>query len=306
MRRTKTAILPAQLNNSGYIMADATILNFTSLPSSLPAFKKAVTAKKPGIKKGATIPRIEAVANNLKIDTDKLLKYGKVCGFGGGDRLPTSFLHIFAGPLHMAVMSSEKFPLKMIGLVHIRNVINHHRAVKTDEIVNVHVMVEGHREVDSGNEFDIISTVRVGNEIVWDSVSTMLSRGGSKGGKKKSPPAEAPTYERSVKLEIPSNTGRRYAGVSGDWNPIHLFDFTAKPLGFKSAIIHGMWTLARSAAEMEDMLPEKYSYSVEFKLPIFLPGNVLLKSTKTATGVDMRVTAKDGKKPHMVANFDFS
>lgn len=287
-------------------MADATILNFTSLPSSLPAFKKAVTGKKPGLKKGATIPRIEATANGLKIDPKQLHSYCRVCGFGGGDRLPTSFLHIFAAPLHMAVMSHDKFPLKLLGLVHIRNEIRHHRVVKADELVNVHVMVEGHREVSAGNEFDVVSTVRVGNEVVWESTSTMLSRGGSTGSKKKAVSADVPRYERSIPLAIASNTGRRYAGVSGDWNPIHLFDFTAKPLGFKNAIIHGMWTLARAAAEMEDLLPEKYTYTVEFKLPIFLPAKVLLNSTKSYDGIDIRVTAKDGKKPHMIANFSFN
>ena len=49
---------------------------------------------------------------------------------------------------------------------------------------------------------------------------------------------------KEQKLYVEASTGLRYAKVSGDWNPHHLYPWTAKLLGFKSPIAHGLWTLA--------------------------------------------------------------
>src|SRR5262249_54082255 len=68
--------------------------------------------------------------------------------------------------------------------------------------------------------------------------------------------------------------GRRYAAVSGDLNPIHLHALSARPLGFKSAIVHGMWTAARCLAALENRLPEAFSFEVAFRRPIALPARV--------------------------------
>jgi acyl dehydratase len=39
----------------------------------------------------------------------------------------------------------------------------------------------------------------------------------------------------------------RYAGASGDYNPIHLDPELAKAVGFPSNILHGLWTMAQVA-----------------------------------------------------------
>ena len=44
------------------------------------------------------------------------------------------------------------------------------------------------------------------------------------------------------------DTGIRYAKVSGDWNPHHLYPWSARLLGYRSPIAHGLWTLARAVA----------------------------------------------------------
>src|SRR4051794_35920626 len=39
----------------------------------------------------------------------------------------------------------------------------------------------------------------------------------------------------------------RYAGASGDFNPIHLDAQLAKAVGFPSNILHGLWSMAQVA-----------------------------------------------------------
>lgn len=39
----------------------------------------------------------------------------------------------------------------------------------------------------------------------------------------------------------------RYAGASGDFNPIHLDDELARSVGLPGRILHGLWTMAQVA-----------------------------------------------------------
>ena len=83
---------------------------------------------------------------------------------------------------------------------------------------------------------------------MWHETSTHLSRGSGL-------PSAGATAERTswpdptqnaevVGLQIPSDMGRLYAAISGDRNPIHLHPLAAKAFGFRTTIVHGMWTLA--------------------------------------------------------------
>ena len=103
----------------------------------------------------------------------------------------------------------------------------------------------------------------------------------------------------SAQWRLPGDLGRRYAGVSGDRNPIHLHALTAKPLGFSSAIAHGMWTKARCLAALESTLPDAFGVDVRFRRPIMLPATVTFASERDAASTDFAV--RDARKgtPHL-------
>jgi acyl dehydratase len=44
----------------------------------------------------------------------------------------------------------------------------------------------------------------------------------------------------------------RYAGASGDFNPIHVDEEFAKSVGLPGRILHGLWTMAEVARAMTD------------------------------------------------------
>jgi acyl dehydratase len=44
----------------------------------------------------------------------------------------------------------------------------------------------------------------------------------------------------------------RYAGASGDFNPIHIDDDFAKQVGLPGKILHGLWTMAQVARAQTD------------------------------------------------------
>ncbi|MCF8126499.1 MAG: hypothetical protein K9J51_09790, partial [Desulfotignum sp.] len=93
----------------------------------------------------------------------------------------------------------------------------------------------------------------------------------------KKPVQDQPLMPR-MSIQVPKNTGRRYAQVSGDYNPHHLSDITARLIGFKQAIAHGMWSLARVLAGLEKAMTLSHPFAVDaaFKLPVFLPATLTL------------------------------
>ncbi len=60
----------------------------------------------------------------------------------------------------------------------------------------------------------------------------------------------------------------RYAGASGDFNPIHIDEEFARQVGLPERILHGLWTMAQVARAHTDALggPDKLrSLSVQFR-----------------------------------------
>jgi acyl dehydratase len=60
----------------------------------------------------------------------------------------------------------------------------------------------------------------------------------------------------------------RYAGASGDFNPIHLDETFAKQVGLPGRILHGLWTMAQVARAVTETAggPDKLaSLKVEFR-----------------------------------------
>ena len=60
----------------------------------------------------------------------------------------------------------------------------------------------------------------------------------------------------------------RYAGASGDFNPIHIDEEFAQQVGLPGRILHGLWTMAQVARAHTEQLggPERLArLSVEFR-----------------------------------------
>ncbi|MDA2808592.1 MaoC family dehydratase [Nocardiopsis suaedae] len=66
----------------------------------------------------------------------------------------------------------------------------------------------------------------------------------------------------------------RYAGASGDFNPIHWNDRTAKAVGLPGVIAHGMFTMAEAARLVTDWVGDPgaiVEYGTRFSAPVVVP-----------------------------------
>jgi acyl dehydratase len=75
----------------------------------------------------------------------------------------------------------------------------------------------------------------------------------------------------------------KYAGASGDFNPIHTIDDEAAKAGLPGIIAHGMWTMGNLAKLFTEYYEEGFvqDYSIRFRNMVFLNDVVTLKGTLT-------------------------
>jgi acyl dehydratase len=286
-------------------------------PSILPLYARAAMPMVPGASLlpfvpggGGEIPELDLRLEGIVADPADVAAYAKVCGFALRDSLPATYPHVLAFPLHMAVMADGGFPFGAVGLVHVENQIEQHRPVGIGEELTIRVRPTKLAPHSKGQTFSLLTEVTVGDELAWQSTSTMLRRGkpqqpadGPKAGRTVPKSAHRPGVGEDVgasaEWKLGGGLGRSYASVSGDRNPIHMHSLTAKPLGFPGAIAHGMWTKARCLAALDSRLPDAFAVEVRFRKPIFLPARVEFASAPE--GDEIAFSVRDARKqaPHL-------
>jgi len=288
-------------------MSANAIIEFSSPPAVLPLYARVLLSRKPAhVADGESVPHIGAVLSPLPLDRAQLTTYAQICSIRDTGTLPIAFPHVLATPLHFAMLTGNAFAVKLLGLVHLRNRIRQTRPIRVDESLSMHAWLEGHREGDFGQEFDMETQLRSGDDVLWHETCTFLARRRQRrkpGGKAAraaviEPVATGPL--RASQFAAPAGLGRRYGVVSRDINPIHLFDATARLFGFRQAIAHGMWSLARCAAEFPvERWTTPVEYEVIFKQPVFIPAALVMERWETDQGESFALKDGSGDKTHL-------
>jgi acyl dehydratase len=240
-----------------------------SLPALAPMFARAGASLVPGASRlpfvaggGGDVPDLTLTLDDVPVDRGRLAADDRVCGYPLSDAVPATYIHILAFPLQLSLMTDASFPLPAIGLVHIANEITRHRVVHVGERLPLRVWATPLEPHPIGRQFSLCSQARVGDELVWEERATNLRRGG--GGERRGDRPGGSGGRRAAGSDgelpatatwnLPGDLGRRYASVSGDFNPIHVHPLTARLFGFQTAIAHGMWTKARCLAALDPRL----------------------------------------------------
>lgn len=271
-------------------MADQTV---TTIPSLGPIYAKAAL---PGKASGKELPDTRLRLTGHTVDRLDLLQYQRICEFNNSDVLPHTYPHVVGFPLQMQLMSAKAFPLPLMGLVHVENVITVHREIRFDEELDIAVSAENLRAHPKGKVVDLVTEVDVAGERVWEGRSTYLARGrGDAEAERGEQPPAIPTGFAAAKWSLPGDLGRTYGLASGDINPIHMSGVTAKAMGFPQAIAHGMWTYARTLAAIGPVTSGPSTSHVWFKKPVLLPGKVDLVIDKG--GDEVVAGLRSSRKP---------
>ena len=273
----------------------------------VPAYARVLLGRKPySAPNGTVIEPVELEARKVVLSPSHLRHYRDVCAVpASAQGLPPAYLHVLAMPLHMQLFVVKNFPVKVLGLIHLRNTIRVLAPVDERAPLRLRVYFDTMRVTDAGQEYDFTTSYEQNGAVVWEEISTMFARGmsGPKEGSKR------PVIERSNHpetgvntdtLEVADNTGWRYARVSGDFNPIHLTARTAQMFGFKQAVAHGMWSMGRCLASAAPQIPNvKIQIDTQFKLPVYIPSQALARTWPVPRGADISMCTMKGDRLHL-------
>jgi acyl dehydratase len=257
----------------------------------------------PGRGGGGTLPARELAVSGLHVDPVNLAAYARVCGFALDGTLPVTYPQVLAFGPQIRLMTEPGFPLRLPGLVHLRQRIRQLRPLGADEPLELRVHAERLRAHPRGALVDLVAEVSTPAGPAWSARGSYLSRGApapdNTDGTDTDEPAEVEA-PLAARWRLGGDTGRRYASVSGDVNPIHLHPLTARLFGFRGAIAHGMWTAARCLATLAGRLPDAYEVDAVFRKPVVLPTEVELHTARTAGGWALTLRRAEADRVHLV------
>jgi acyl dehydratase len=236
------------------------------------------------------LPAASHEVRDVRPDVEILTAYQHLLGESASDILPAGFIHALAFPVAMSVMNRDDFPLPLLGMIHLRNVIEYRRPVRFTEPLDIAAAAETLRAHRAGTQVDIAVEVRAAGDsaVSWCGVSTYLAKGVFLPGIDKASAATAPQRfsapDPTGLWELGVDTGRAYAAVSGDFNPIHLSVLSAKALGLRRSIAHGMYLASRALADVGAAKGDAFRWDVVFEAPVFLPARVALEISTAESG----------------------
>lgn len=198
------------------------------------------------------------------------------------DYFHPAYLQMLMMRMQTDLLCHSAQPFALLGLVHVDNDWQYQRLLAVTEEATLAVSFDQAKPHRKGWLIPIHNDVSVAGQRIMRATSTYLARAHQPDSYIEHPPLEQalPTQQIS-EFTAERQTGFDYARLSLDFNPIHLSKYTARWFGFRQAIAHGMWSLARTssclyqyrlrAEAVDTVVQSALHWQGKFVRPIFLP-----------------------------------
>lgn len=207
-----------------------------------------------------------------------------------GDRapLPPLFPTTWETAQCLELFTGLDRPLPLGGVVHVESEILSLRPIRQGDAVRCRVELERAERVAKGIRLTVTARNWTGTgQLCSQSTAIFLARSRTPPEPRaaeeprRAPAPEPALWEPLASWVLPGGAGRRFARASGDYNPIHLWSWTARPFGFRRPILHGLCTAAMTAhALVEGPLRGDpialRRLRIAFRSPLPLPGHARL------------------------------
>lgn len=197
-------------------------------------------------------PNVKVVSANLKINQDWVKRYNDFFELTPNEKVCLTFPFLVIMPLQIKLFSIPDIKINPLGFLHLSNYIRRKKYVPVEVDLRAEVSLKQVRLVKKGVEICVEQRIYFENEIIWycESRYLKLSRKYRKSEEnnkesKKSMFISMDKPQMVINFSVSSEDAKKYASLSGDFNPIHISKLFAKLVGLPSPIIHGMWTVGK-------------------------------------------------------------
>jgi hypothetical protein len=194
--------------------------------------------------------------------------------------VPPTFFAAWALPEFARVLAVSKLPFNFTRTLHAAASVRVHRMCTCDEPLNFTASVEAVQRTGSRTRIDqkLELIALRGQPVLTATLSLVLpSRRKSSSRAPLLVPENVAPLES---LELGPGEGWRYAGVSGDFNPVHWSRVAARLSGLPGPIAHGFDMMTRishvAVARIAGKLSKFGGLDVAFRKPVSLPASLSL------------------------------
>ncbi len=227
----------------------------------------------------------------LHFTPDEAARFSSFVGWTADGLAPT-FPYALLTHLHFSLVNDARFPFPPLGLIHKKETIEL-LAPLTPGAWSMRCVLTSITAVERGFELSITSELRVDGALTWRSTTLAFKRTTTteRASKPRPPP---PNLEGAERWVLPDGHGRAYAALSNNVDPIHMSGWSARLMGHRGALMHGMWLAARGWSALGST-PK----AVEFRFlsPVYLPATVAFQRTADGFGL----YSEDGQQTHLLA-----
>jgi hypothetical protein len=224
-----------------------------------------------------------------------------------------NYMQTLSLPLQLEMMVNKDFPFSPMGMVQVANHITVNRLPSQSEKIHLRTHFGNVYVHKKGWLFEVITTA-YSTSVLSSSIPQVKATSFYLARAKHTDTAQTKNLERKQapdwitntrkgafcgvitkplpgdftqsrsNLNFASDIGRKYAKISGDYNPIHLYGVCAKLFGFKTAIAHGMFSKALLVSDLANsyrFYQGEFEINTVFKQAIALPKQTVLSSQLT-------------------------
>ncbi|HEX2189295.1 MAG TPA: MaoC/PaaZ C-terminal domain-containing protein [Longimicrobiaceae bacterium] len=244
----------------------------------------------------------------------------RIAAFRGAEaRLPPLYSATWetSAALELLAQLAESLP-SVGGVVHLESEVVPLRPLRPGDRVRCRLELERVDETPRGARVQVAARSWNGAEQLCSQGSAVFlvrtrerppaGGGGRPRDREPEPPPAGEGWAEVARWRLGSGAGRRYALASGDFNPIHLWGWTARPFGFPRPILHGFCTAAMVAhALVEHRLGGDPGalrrLRIAFRAPLLLPARVRLLAGEEGGRHAFRVTDEEGARTFAEGDF---
>ncbi|HEX7157028.1 MAG TPA: MaoC family dehydratase [Burkholderiaceae bacterium] len=243
-------------------------------------------------------------------DIDRLLALVGVAPRSPGDGVSMLAPHVTGFRLLMVMLTHPRWPIPIWRALQVRNRLLLHRPIEMGEAFDLVTRVSGWRVLDKGAEVDLHTRLQREEETRWESVVTFYYRGRfgppqEHGEALGTPPAAPKIDERSepVATWAVDAVGKwAFGQLTGDYNPLHQWDWYARRVGFRSATAHPQRVAASCLSHLSASGAGVRGLDLWIKGPVYFGGDVVLRRVQTDSGesTDFGAWTNDDDRPALV------
>lgn len=204
----------------------------------------------------------EYPGSTFEVTADHIERYARATNdlnerYTGGEDVvaPPVFPVVPAFNSFMTAAMDPELGADLLRLVHAAEEHVFYKPIKAGDVLSVTAALESVEQKETGETFTVKGTeTNQDGEVVAEVRGTMFIRGSGSGSRGAAPSelAHEIVYEETTKVD--DDQTYRYAEASGDHNPIHVDENTAKMAGLPGIILHGMCTMAMASKGAVDGL----------------------------------------------------